>query len=174
MPFQQAGAISRYNTNGSLDTNFGVSGQAACVASAAAIATQSNGKIVVAGTIPSALMTTSSGGITTVNNQTGFGVVRYNSNGSVDTTFNPGAGLGSGGGVITGFGNSFPAGSAFALAIQSNGEIVVAGQAGIGNQYFASSSFVLARYTTTGHLDTTFGSNGTVITTLSPGPDLIR
>ena len=170
LPFQQAGAISRYNTNGSLDTNFGVSGQAACVASAAAIAIQSNGKIVVAGTIPSALMTTSSGGTTVINNQTGFGVVRYNSNGSVDTTFNPGGGIGSGGGVITGFGNSFPAGSAFALAIQSNGEIVVAGQAGIGNQYFASSSFVLARYTTTGHLDTTFGSNGIVITTLSPGP----
>jgi uncharacterized delta-60 repeat protein len=170
LPAPLAGSISRYNTNGSLDTNFGVSGQAACVASAAAIAIQSNGKIVVAGTIPSALMTTSSGGVTVINNQTGFGVVRYNSNGSVDTTFNPGGGIGSGGGVITGFGNSFPAGSAFALAIQSNGEIVVAGQAGIGNQYFASSSFVLARYTTTGHLDTTFGSNGIVITTLSPGP----
>ena len=88
----------------------------------------------------------------------------------MDTTFNPGGGIGSGGGVITGFGNSFPAGSAFALAIQSNGEIVVAGQAGIGNEYFASSSFVLARYTTAGHLDTSFGSNGIVITTLSQGP----
>ena len=33
-----------------------------------------------------------------------------------------------------------------------------------------SSSFVLARYTTTGQLDTNFGSNGTVITTLSQGP----
>ena len=144
--------------------------QAACVASAAAIAIQSNGKIVVAGTIPSALNTLVSGGITFVDNQTGFGVVRYNSSGSVDTSFNPGGGIGSGGGVITGFGNSFPAGSAFALAIQSNGDIVVAGQAGNGNQQFTSSSFVLARYTTTGRLDTTFGSNGTVITTLSQGP----
>jgi deoxycytidylate deaminase len=41
---------------------------------------------------------------------------------------------------------------------------------GNGNQQFTSSSFVLARYTTTGHLDTTFGSNGTVITTLSQSP----
>jgi Domain of unknown function (DUF5122) beta-propeller len=46
----------------------------------------------------------------------------------------------------------------------------VAGQAGNGNQQFTSSSFVLARYTTTGRLDTTFGSNGTVITTLNQGP----
>ena len=170
-PGTQTGAISRYNTNGSLDTTFGVSGQASCVASAAAVAIQSNGKIVVAGAIPSVLSTLlESDGITVANNQTGFGLVRYNANGSVDTTFNPGGGIGSGGGVITGFGNSFPAGSAFALAIQSNGDIVVAGQAGIGNQYFASSSFVLARYTTTGPLDTTFGSNGVVITTLSQGP----
>jgi uncharacterized delta-60 repeat protein len=170
LPTQEAGAIARYNTNGSLDTTFGISGQAACVASAAAVAIQSNGKIIVAGTIPSALMTIVSGGLTFASLQTGFGVVRYNANGSVDTTFNPGGGIGTGGGVITGFGNSFPAGAAFAVAIQSNGEIVVAGQAGIGNQQFSSSSFVLARYTTTGHLDTAFGSNGTVITTLSQDP----
>lgn len=46
----------------------------------------------------------------------------------------------------------------------------MAGQAGIGNQNFTSSSFVLARYATTGHLDTSFGTNGIVITTLSQGP----
>ena len=173
LPGTQPGAIARYNTNGSLDKSFGISGQAACVASATAIAIQSNGKIVVAGAVPAALMTLASGGLTIADNQTGFGLVRYNANGSVDTTFNPGNGAGTGGGVITGFGNSFPAGGAFALAIQPNGEIVVAGQAGVGANgglSFASSSFVLARYTTTGHLDTTFGSNGTVITTLNPGP----
>ena len=164
-PSPGAGAIARYNTNGTLDTTFGISGQAACVASAAGIALQSNGKIVVAGTITSALHV--------AGNQTGFGVVRYNSNGSVDTTFNPGQGIGSGGGVITGFGNSFPYGAAFALAIQSNGEIVVAGEAGNGNPQgisLTSSSFALVRYTTTGQLDTSFGTNGTVITTLSQAP----
>ena len=161
-PQALAGSIARYNTNGSLDRTFGISGQAACVASAAAIAVQSNGKIVVAGTIDSALVIGS--------NQTGFGVFRYNANGSIDTTFNPGVGLGSGGGVITGFGNSFPVGAAFALAIQSNGEIVVAGEAGNGSTGLSSSSFALARYTTTGQLDTGFGTNGTVITTLSQAP----
>ncbi len=169
LPSPQAGAIARYNSNGSLDTTFAISGQAACVASAGAMAIQTNGKIVVAGTIPSALLTTVSGGITVVDNQTGFGVVRYNANGSIDTTFNPGTGIGTGGGIITGFGNSFPAGSAFALAIQSNGEIVVAGQAGIGVAQFTSSSFVLARYTSNGQLDTNFGSNGVVMTLIGQG-----
>jgi uncharacterized delta-60 repeat protein len=59
------------------------------------------------------------------------------------------------------------------LAIQSNGEIVVAGEAANGDPQeigVSSSSFALARYTTTGQLDTTFGSNGTVITTLSQAP----
>lgn len=169
VPAPGTGAIARYNTNGTLDTAFGISGQASCVASAAGIALQSNGKIVVAGTITSALQTVlESDGITVADNQTGFGVVRYNANGSIDTTFNPGAGLGTGGGVVTGFGNSFPNGGAFALAIQSNGEIVVAGMAGATSPQgtLNSSSFVLARYTTTGQLDTSFGSNGIVTTTL--------
>jgi uncharacterized delta-60 repeat protein len=176
LPVQQAGTIARYNTDGSLDTNFGISGQAACVDSAAAVAIQGNGKIVVAGLIPSALLTANSGGRVVMSNQTGFGVVRYNANGSVDTTFNPGGGLGSGGGAITGFGNLFPASAAFAVAIQSNGEILVAGQAGIGNGNgdYASSSFVLARYTTSGHLDTAFGSNGTVLTTLGQPSSLVN
>ena len=173
LPSATAGSISRYNSNGSLDTTFGVSGQAACVASAAGIAIQSNGKIVVAGTITSGLANVLYNGRMYFNNQTGFGVVRYNQNGSIDTSFNPGAGFGSGGGVITGFGSSFPYGGAFALAIQSNGEIVLAGVAGNatfnGGQapsQFNSASFALARYTTSGQLDTSFGTNGTVITTI--------
>jgi uncharacterized delta-60 repeat protein len=160
----QAGAIARYNTNGTLDTTFGIGGQAACVASAAALKIQSGGKIVVAGTITSALIAQlQSDGETTAANQTGFGVVRYNSNGMLDSTFNHG-------GVITGFGDSFPAGLGFAVAVQTDGDIVVAGQAGNGNGVFTSSSFVLARYTSTGQLDTTFGTNGVVTTALSPGP----
>jgi uncharacterized delta-60 repeat protein len=169
LPSPGAGALARYTTTGTLDTTFGVAGQVSCVASAAGIALQSNGKIVVAGTITSALLTEMSEGGVVADNQTGFGVVRYNANGSIDTTFNPGSGIGTGGGVITGFGNSFPNGAAFALAVQSNGEIVVAGTAGaglLGGSNFTSSSFVLARYTINGHLDTSFGNNGTVTTTL--------
>jgi len=173
LPSGIAGSISRYNTNGTLDATFGVSGQASCVASAAGIALQSNGKIVVAGTITSGLSNVLYDGRMYINNLTGFGVVRYNANGSLDTTFHPGVGLGTGGGVITGFGSSFPYSGAFALAVQSNGEIVVAGVAGFAsfNAYvpptqLVSASLALARYTTTGQLDTNFGTNGIVITTV--------
>ncbi len=155
-PSVQPSALVRYNTNGSLDTTFGISGQAACVASASAIAIQSDGRIVVAGGIPSQLVT---GG-----NQSGFGLVRYTSKGKVDTTF------GKGGGVITGFGNALPIGGAFALGIQSNGDIVVAGQAGsVSGNGFGSSSFALARYTSAGKLDTAFGSGGITTTAIGQG-----
>jgi uncharacterized delta-60 repeat protein len=157
LPGPQASVIARYNTNGILDKTFGTSGRAACPASAAGIAIQSDGRIVVAGGITSKLSTVLNGGITTANNQTGFGVVRYNTNGTVDTTF------GTAGAAITGLG-SYPAGSAFSVAIQSNGDIVAAGQAGSGIQNFDSSSFALARFTTTGKLDTTFGTKGIVTT----------
>jgi uncharacterized delta-60 repeat protein len=159
-PSTQSSSIARYNTNGSLDTTFGISGQAACAASADTIAIQSDGKIVVAGGITSQLQI--NGGF--IDNQTGFGLVRYNSNGRIDTTF------GKAGGVISGFGNTLPKGSAFALAIQSNGDIVVAGQAGAASgNGFASSSFALARYTNAGKLDGTFGTNGTVTTAIGQG-----
>ena len=155
-PSVQPSALVRYNTNGSLDTTFGISGQAACVASASAIAIQSDGRIIVAGGVPSQLV---SGG-----NQSGFGLVRYSSKGKVDPTF------GKGGGVITGFGNALPIGSAFALGIQSNGDIVVAGQAGsISGNGFGSSLFALARYTSTGKLDTAFGSGGITTTAIGQG-----
>jgi uncharacterized delta-60 repeat protein len=91
-----------------------------------------------------------------VANHYGLALTRYRSNGTVDTTF------GSGGGVVTplaGITNAV----AFALTIQSNGEILVAGQA--GNQPpDGPSNFALARYTANGQLDNTFGTKGTVTT----------
>jgi len=165
LPSIQAGAITRYNANGSLDDTFGLSGQAACTCSATAIALQSDGKLVVAGSVTTALATVvNSYGITSANNETGFGLVRYNTNGTIDTTF-------SHGGVATGFGSNFPAGAGLAVAIQSNGDIVAAGQAGVGNgngfdSQYLSSSFALARFTSAGKLDSTFGQAGTVLTAL--------
>jgi uncharacterized delta-60 repeat protein len=148
LAFLEAGAIARYKANGRPDKTFGISGQAACVASAAGIALQSDGKIVVAGTITSSLIV---GG-----NETGFGLVRYNTNGAIDTSF------GAHGGVITGF---TPDAAALGLVIQTNGDIVVAGQSVTGSGRFATS-FALARYTSAGKLDPTFGMGGKVITTL--------
>jgi uncharacterized delta-60 repeat protein len=159
-PSAIASTLARYNTDGSLDAAFGIAGQAACAAAANSIAIQSDGKIMVAGTITSHLQVT--GGVTV--NQAGFGLVRYTSIGRIDTSF------GKAGGVTTGFGPNFPKGAAFALAIQPNGEIVVAGTAGsINGVGLLVSSFALARYMSNGSLDSTFGAKGTLTTALGAG-----
>ena len=157
---QVAGIISRHNPNGSLDTTFGVSGLAASVVAAGAIAVQTQGgcssdcKILVGGTVVTSLSINNG-------NSFGFGLVRFNSNGSVDGTF------GETGAVTTSFTPTEPDATLFALAIQSNGDIVVAGAAGqpAGNPAFVTpADFALARYTSNGGLDTTFGSGGKVTT----------
>jgi len=53
-----AGSLARYNSNGSLDRTFGISGQAASVALPYAVAVQTDGRILVAGGIVSGLIVT--------------------------------------------------------------------------------------------------------------------
>jgi uncharacterized delta-60 repeat protein len=83
-----------------------------------------------------------------------FGVARFNTDGSLDTSF------GNGGMVMTDMGSMFDA--AYALAVQTNGKIVVVGQTE-GNSY----DFAMARYNSDGSLDGNFG-NGGIVTTTSP------
>lgn len=158
-----SGTIVRFNPNGTLDKTFGLFGEVASVSSGgifdttgtalvSGIVLQPDGKFIVAGTIASKLINPP-GSI-----NTGFGLVRYNPNGSIDTSF------GNRGGVLTNFGSN-PNATAFALAIQSNGDIIAAGQAG--------SSLALSRYSGAGKLDTTFGSGGTVTTSLGSNPSAI-
>jgi uncharacterized delta-60 repeat protein len=155
-----AGVISRYDANGSLDASFGIAGQAGSLAVVSAIAVQSSGgcvstcNILGAGTIANNPSTGSS--VLSV----GFGMVRYTSNGSVDSTF------GAGGGVTNSFTPQEPQAAPFALALQTNGDIVAAGTAGqVGSPSFVTQAdFALARYTSSGTLDTTFGSNGEATT----------
>ncbi|MBP8651596.1 MAG: InlB B-repeat-containing protein, partial [Deltaproteobacteria bacterium] len=105
---------------------------------ARALAIQADGKIVVAGR-------SSSGA------DYDFAVVRYDDDGSLDTTF------GAGGIVITpvGINDVF-----YALAIQADGKIVAAGCSRDG----ADDDFAVVRYNDDGSLDTTFGAGGIVIT----------
>jgi len=157
-PTAQAGAVTRYNSNGTVDKTFGAAGVAASVASASALVLQSDGKIVVAGAITSKVTAP------LTYNDVGFGIVRYNSNGSLDSTF------GRGGVAITDFGATATDSGAFALAVQSDGDIVAAGAAGDSSSgSFTASSFGLSRYTSAGKLDTTFGTRGIVITTIGSG-----
>ena len=145
-----AGSVTRYKSNGSLDTGFGIAGQVTSVVAASAIAVQ-NGNILVAGPIVSQLVDGGPG------NQTGFGIVRYRSSGSIDTTF------GKHGAVITGFPASGGEVAMSSLVLQTNGDILAAGLAGAVD---SASSFALARYSNAGVLDPIFGSGGQVTTSL--------
>ena len=140
------GIISRYNSNGSIDPSFGIFGSVGCPSPASAVSVQGDGKIVVAGTLTD--LRTSPG-------SQDLALFRYNTNGSVDDTF------GTNGGVVTSFFSAPANSAAFAVLIQINGDIVVAGQASQGNK---PSEFAVARFTGLGQLDSTFGTGGLVTT----------
>lgn len=137
-------ALARYNADGSLDASFDGDGKVithvGIFGEAFALALQTDGKVIAAGT------TNMSG------TQGDFALVRYNTDGSVDTSF------GAGGVVLTDFSGSD---IVLDLAIQSDGKIVAAGVALNSNRV---GDFALARYNTNGSLDTSFGSGGKVIT----------
>jgi len=140
-------ALARYNTDGSLDTSFGAGGKVTTHFGysrdyAYTVAIQADGKIVAAGY--------SDQGTTTYD----FALARYNSDGSLDTSF------GAGGKVTTPFGYSHD--YAYAVAIEADGRILAAGYSFRGgtNGY----DFALARYKSDGSLDSTFGSGGLVTT----------
>ena len=147
--------MTRYNSNGSVDHSFGSLGQAASTDAPASVVVQTNGAILAAGmSITGVAMPTIFTG-----NPTGFGIMRFTSSGSVDTTF------GSKGGVITAF-PGMNIGGIAAIALQTNGDIVAAGNAGFAssNQSQFTSSFALARFLSGGQLDNTFGTAGRVTT----------
>lgn len=131
-------ALARYNSNGTLDSTFGTDGKVKTTFGnfdyVGALALQPDGKIVAAG-------------MTIVNFSPSFAVARYNSNGTLDSTF------GTGGKLITGFGG--PA-QAFAAGVQADGKIVVAGYAHLSDGW----RFALVRYNSNGTLDATFGTGG--------------
>ncbi len=117
--------------------------------SALGMAIQSDGKIVVVG----------DGSIS--GPTWDFAVVRYNPDGSLDTSFG-GTGI-----VVTPVGNSHD--QAYSVAIQADGKIVVAGSIcnGVGNCSSAGSSLAVVRYNPNGSLDTSFGGTGKVINSAS-------
>jgi len=148
-----AGSLARYDVDGSLDKSFGIAGQVATLVAPFAISVQSDGKILATGSTVTALVL---GG-----NHSGFGLVRLNANGIVDTTF------GTHGGTAAGFPNT-TLGGALGMALQLNGDIVLAGEAGNINPF--AMSFALARYTGTGNLDPMFGTEGIVTTSFNSSP----
>ncbi len=136
--------VIRLNPDGSLDTGFGNNGivltdYANRENTSAVITLQPDGKIIVAGTdwLPSTFE---------------IMIVRYNSNGSLDT------GFGSNGIVIYGLSGNLE--GADAVLLQSDGKIVVGGFTRVGSN---PNKLLLLRYNEDGTLDMNFGNNGVVI-----------
>jgi uncharacterized delta-60 repeat protein len=125
-----------YAAPGSLDPTFGQGGKVVSSFGSPIVvvnaALQSDGKIVVLFS----------------NDLANFALVRFQSNGSLDTNF------GSGGVAQTIFANfNFPE----SVAIQSDGKIVVTG---IATNNEINYAFVAARFNANGSLDSTFGVGG--------------
>ena len=143
LPFGVAAAAG--HGHGSLDPSFGSRGVVKTAfgsdAFAHALAIQRDGKLVAAGD--------GTKGLTTV-----FALARYGRDGSLDRSF------GVGGKVLTQIG----AGDAVAngLAIQSDGKVVAAGYS--NPSFTTKTAFTLVRYHADGSLDSSFGSDGKVVT----------
>ncbi|MGI9019746.1 MAG: hypothetical protein ACR2G3_03430 [Solirubrobacterales bacterium] len=142
-------ALARYKTDGTLDTSFAGDGKRTVDfgfdEEASAVAIQADGKIVVAGGDHSLVGTDDPGD---------FGVFRFTSGGSADTSF------GGDGKVTTGFDGAND--TATSVAIQEDGKIVAAGIADPDGDF--DFDFALARYTTSGSLDASFNFDGKVNT----------
>src|SRR6266404_8672109 len=144
-------AVARYNPDGSLDSSFGNGGKVVTAfgtrsSTANAVSLQSNGKIVVVGSV-------------VVNDRNGqdFALARYNADGSLDPSFD-------GDGKITTHLGDMSDGrhGAGAVAIQpADGKIIAAG---VAYRNGTGRDFALARYNPDGSLDTAFGVEGKVTT----------
>jgi uncharacterized delta-60 repeat protein len=144
---------------GSLDTTFDLDGVvfgefgSTARVELTSTAVQSDGKIVVAGTITNPLTFNSS-----------IVVARFNSNGSLDTTFGDNDSIG---GYTTFTFNSGAESFAHDLAIDSTGRIVVVGR---GKAALSSDNgFGVARLGTDGELDTSFDTDGMTVTLFATG-----
>ena len=143
--------VVRYNPNGSLDRTFGSGGIVTTIfpgdgSFAFAVALQSDGKIIAAGTD---FVDFNPGDMS----DTDFALARYNLDGSLDTTF------GNGGTVTTDFFGTED--DVFSVLIQSDGKIVAVGSANDPANFY---DFAAVRYLSNGMLDTTFGAAGKVST----------
>lgn len=130
--------LARFGASGNLDQSFGNGGSVTSFVEnggrAMAMAFQTDGKIIAGGY------------------QASFVVARYKIDGSLDPSF------GTGGKVTTSFKGGYDL--AFALSLQNDGKVILAGEADNLSQYDVG----VARYDTSGALDSTFGNGGKITT----------
>lgn len=169
--------LFRYNSDGTPDKSFGVSGALKTGFASSTynvsshgqrVAVQADGKIVVVGSAPPST--------NDERLQSGFAVVRYNVNGTLDTTF-------SGDGKFNEFiwadnGTWRPQGNrtwgesvAYDLHLADDGSILVAGTTfgRVMGEEPTREQFALIRLRADGSFDKTFGKNGYATTAAAPG-----
>jgi len=142
--------IARFNSDGTLDTTFGTGGKVIQPISSyddfgRSLAIQPDGKILLGG-----------------NCNYVFCIARFNSDGTLDTTF------GTSGKVIQPIGSAYDYGQS--LAIQSDGKILLGGYCYISG----NADFCIARFNSDGTLDTSSGTSGKVIQPIGSGHDYGR
>lgn len=142
-------ALARYNTDGTLDNSFDGDGKlttdlGSTIEMATSLALQNDGKIVVGGYSSASIYSSAN-----VNN---FALVRYNTDGTLDNSFD------GDGKLVTAVGTSYS--EIASIAIQSDGKILAAGYGSVS----ASSDFALARYNVDGSPDNSFDTDGIVLT----------
>ncbi|MDW8425921.1 MAG: delta-60 repeat domain-containing protein [Meiothermus sp.] len=147
-------ALVRYNPNGSLDPSFGTGGKVTTAVGSSsdeayALVLQPDGKLVAAGMSLNTAI------------DSDFALVRYNPDGTLDTSF------GTGGKVRTSL--NFALNLPNALVLQPDGKLVAAGRiAGFAGNF----DFALVRYNPDGSLDNSFGTGGKVTTAVSSSDDI--
>ena len=154
-------SVVRFNSDGSLDSSFDGDGRTSLdirgiKAVTSVVLRQIDGKIVAAGWSGSSADSV----------DRNFALARYNTNGSVDTSF------GAGGVVIHDLGGWSDAISA--VVQQADGRLVAAGTTDGGAS--ATSDMVFVRFHANGSLDQSFGANGAVTINFheSTGFDAVR
>jgi uncharacterized delta-60 repeat protein len=150
------GSTQIYSQDGTLDTTFGNGGKVLTTVNgtdekAYSLVIQPDGKIVVAGYTQSA------------NSGSDFLCIRYNANGSLDTTFGTN-------GVATFDIQPNADDIAYSIDIDNTGKLFLAGYSNNGTD----KNGAIIKLNTNGTLDTSFGTGGKVITDFTPTGEAIR
>jgi uncharacterized delta-60 repeat protein len=142
-------AMTRYNTNGTIDTTYGASHNGTQLeplgsgnAEAFGAAFDASGRLVVAGHVRS--------------DKDRFAIARFNADGTLDDSFG-----GGGSAISIGAGDS----GGYAMAMQPDGKILVGGYSMNGGQQV----FTVVRYNANDTIDTTFGSGGAYVAPATAG-----